>query len=563
MKITEVPKNSDKKTFLFNSISNINSHDTVPLLNTNWDNNRKSWMPYGISDMMPYRLLELYNQSGFHSAIIKSKVNMICGGGIEQDIESDDEYSEKTQNFIDKPNQYETMDELWKKVGFDYEIFGIAYLEVIFSNDRTYIAELNHIDTTKVRWGQKTKGHLTNFWYSENFKNTAKYKPVNIPAFNPSIKQDYPTQILPIIKYSPDVQYYTLPTYYSSIKWIEIDFQISNYHENNIKNGLMPTIFFGFPNGSPTDDEMEQIEKSLKSKLGGTNNAGSFITAFYEQGNEVQVQVLDITNASEQYQWLLEATQQQILIGAQVTDQQLVGISTAGKLGSINEIAQSSELFYNQVIKHEQNDLLAGFNKIMKYNGMNNILISKDKLISKELSENTLIQILDKNELRDIVGYLPVENVSGQTELSLSSCGCGCGQHHNHSEIDKIHLDLSDLKKGDKFNFEGKQYFFYDFIDGSTSMADINKLDENEIYIWTNGKGTKEGPKKGENCPACIQHSGKLRNLKQWKQVAIPAKSGVQVKGSDFSVGKYGTYCEANCTCRLNLIKQDIPGDTF
>jgi hypothetical protein len=323
----------------------------------------------------------------------------------------------------------------------------------------------------------------------------------------------------------------------------------------------MPTVFFGFPNGTPTEDEMEQIEKSLKSKLGGTNNAGSFITAFYEPGNEVQIQVLDITNASEQYQWLLEATQQQILIGAQVTDQQLVGVSTSGKLGSINEIAQSSELFFNQVIKHEQNDILAVFNKIMKYNGMNNITIAKSPLLSKELSENALMQILDKNELRDIVGYQPIEieNVSGQTELSLSSCGCGCGHDHKHSE-DKVHLDLSEYKEGDKFKFNNKTYKFEaDYINSATPMADIKKLNMDEYYVWTLGKGGKSKM----NCPACQDHAGLLRSLDEWMNIAIPGKSGVEVKGSNFSVGKYGTFCEMNCSCRLNRIKNDVPDDTF
>ena len=92
----------------------------------------------------------------------------------------------------------------------------------------------------------------------------------------------------------------------------------------------------------------------------------------------------------------------------------------------------------------------------------------------------------------------------------------------------------------------------YKYINSETPMSDINNLDENQIYIWTLGKGgeiDKNNPYTFVNCTDCIAKSGQIRSLKGWKKIALP--------------GKHGTSCCAKCTCRLNLINNDIIGDTF
>lgn len=369
----------DKKKIMLSHIST-NSSNSVPLLNTTYG--RKRWVEYGVHDKMPSRLLELYNQSGFHHSIIDSRVNLMLGDGIIQD--PDVEVSQRTEEFIDNPNPDENLESLYNKLSYDFEIFSIAYIEVIYSNDRTEIAEINHIDASKIRWGKKVAGKLTHVYYSENFNKTTSEK-ILIPTLNPNIKVDHPRQILPIVRYTPSVDYYSLPSYYAGIKWIEIDYQISNFHEHNIKNGFVPTIYFGFPMGTPTEDERDIIEKQLKKKYGGTENSGGIITAYYDSGadNKVDVQVLDITDADKQYEWLLKATQQQILISHKVTNENIVGIATAGKLGSSDEMFEAYQLYYNTVIKHESANLINGLNKIFTLNGMNNIQIKRDEIIEK------------------------------------------------------------------------------------------------------------------------------------------------------------------------------------
>lgn len=398
---------TDSKRFSMSFLNN-GSANSVPELVT--DEGRKQWVEWGKGDKMPYRLFELYNQSGFHRAIIDSRVDMMTGCGITQDL-SEGEESKRTELFIDNPNPYEDMTSVYSKLSYDYELYGIAYIEIIYSADRSQIAQVNHLDASKVRWAKKIQNHLDVVYYSQNWTKLNKYKPEPIPVFNPALKDEYPRQIIPIVRYTPSVDYYTLPAYYSVIKWISIDFEISNFHENNIQNGLMPTIFFGFPMGDPTEAEMDAVEKKIKAKYSSTDKAGGFITAFYEPGsdNEVKVEVLSTTDMDKQYEWLMSATKQQILIGHGVTNENLVGISTPGKLGTSTEMLQSYELYYNTKIKPEVTSIVNALNKVMTYNGMNDIMIEKDTPISNTLSESVLQAVLTVDELRETIGYQPMD----------------------------------------------------------------------------------------------------------------------------------------------------------
>lgn len=405
MNLTKVDNESNKFTmsFLQNSYA-----DSVPELN--FEESRKNWVEWGVKDAMPKRLFELYNQSGFHRAIIDAKVSIMLGDGVEQDISENPE-SKRTQQFINNPNLYEDMNSIFSKLSYDFELFGLAYIEIIYSVDRTSIASINHIDASKIRWGKKVKNHLTHVYYCQDWSKQTKYKPVPVPIFNPAIKADYPTQIIPIIRYTPMVDYYTLPSYYSVIKWISIDFEISNFHENNIKNGFTPTIFFDFPTDA-TEKEMETIKNKINEKYKGTQNAGGVIFGFHPPGtdNEVKVTVLSVSDADKQYEWLKKTTQQEILVGHKVTNENLVGISTPGKLGSSTELLQSYELYYNTVVEPDIHIIVDKLNVVMQYNGMNDIMIVKNTPLSNTYSENTLAQILTKDELREQIGYEPIDS---------------------------------------------------------------------------------------------------------------------------------------------------------
>jgi len=397
---------SSTKEF-FGMISNQND-----VIYPDFKEDRSEWVKYGTYNDFPNELLKLFNKSGIHNAIIESKCRMMIGDGIVQAVNDEEELSDATQLFIDKPNPYETLDEVYSKLALDYEIHGLAYIEIIWNKQHNKIIEIYHIDATKIRWGKlNDKGRVDTYYYSRDFQEykrsnyKADRKPIPIPIFNSETKE--PRQLLPIIRYSPGQEYYTLPDYFGAVKWIHIDTEIANFHFNNLRNGMVPTIFFGFPVGEKTDDERRDISEALQEKYGGTNKVGGALVAFYdaEGDKKPEVTILEMSNADQQFDLLNKTSLQQILIGHKVVNENLVGISTPGKLGNSNELLSSYKLYFETIVKHEQQKILNSLQRICLINGYTELKVINNEPFEFEFSESTLKEILSLDEMRDLIGY--------------------------------------------------------------------------------------------------------------------------------------------------------------
>jgi len=495
----------------------------------------RDWVPYGENNLFPDELVNLFNKSGIHNAIIESKTRMMCGDGIVQDA-PEEEWSDKTQMFIDMCNPYDSMTEVYKKCAMDYELYGLAYIEVIWGKGRKNIAEIYHLDASKVRWGKRDKGRIKTYYYSEDWNSYRKenYKPIEIPIFDQ--KATSARQIVPIVRYTPALNYYSFPDYIAGAKWIEIDTEIANFHFNNLKNGMAPSVFFGFPVGETTNEERETIERKIKEKYTGTNQAGKFILAFYdaEGDKKPEVTILDQTNADKQYDLLNRTTLQQILVAHKVVNENLVGISTPGKLGSSEEVLSNYELYFNTVVKPEQQSVLDPFKKIMLVNGYNDIMILENQPINTDFSENIMSQILTQDEMREILGYEPLENVENV-------------------------IDENEVVEDESGVTVNQNRYTYDFagvrsIDATNAFRNLPKALLDDKYVWRLRSGDKEA------CPICKKNEASgSRTLREWFNKGIPGvKSGLNFgkdKNTSFNPGPYSTYCEQDCRCRLVKVK--------
>ena len=97
---------------------------------------------YGEANEFPQYIIELYNKSSINGTAISSKRDAVVGQGLTTEDESILEYANK---------EGESWNDIFKKVALDKVMFGGFALEVIWSNDRTKIAEVYHIDFSYVR----------------------------------------------------------------------------------------------------------------------------------------------------------------------------------------------------------------------------------------------------------------------------------------------------------------------------------------------------------------------------------------------------------------------------
>ncbi len=56
--------------------------------------------------------------------------------------------------------------------------------------------------------------------------------------------------------------------------------QVANFHNNNLRNNFWGGYLINFNNGIPTPEEQGDIERQIKRKFSGTDNAGRFVVTF-------------------------------------------------------------------------------------------------------------------------------------------------------------------------------------------------------------------------------------------------------------------------------------------
>ena len=416
----------------------------------------EGYIQYGHRNDYPNYLVELFNKSGKHQSIIKSKVHYITGNGWKG-----------SEGFVNNPNRSENLDDITRKVSLDIELFGGAYMEVIWSTSGT-IAEIWHCDYTKFR----TNKDNTQFWYKKDWKdNKEKYEVY--PAFEP--RNPTGKQILYLKEYRPNMETYTLPGYFGGLNYIESDIEVSKHILGNAKTGFSASKLITLPNGEPSPDEQNVIHKKFKNTYTGADGI-KYMLAFVNDASRKPI-VDDLGQSDltkEDFSNVDTIIQTNIFSSHQITTPSIFGIAQAGTLGSRSEMRDGYEIFKNTYVNSKQMFLEANFNMLAGYAGYKEDLkLIPTEPIGIELSESILIQIAPKEWLLEKAGidmtkYQPAPEVN-PVELS---------EQFNFADLD----GFGDSKES--YNIWKQKEHFADV----ELFADVTQLQSNVLDLITKDK---------------------------------------------------------------------------
>jgi len=374
----------------------------------------KDWIEYGTADnvnLYPQFLIDLFYNSSTHAAIVNATSAMISGEDIICEDEENTESYLKVKQFFANVNGKETMHELLKKVAFDFKLQGGFALNVVYTQDRTQIAEIYHIPVERLRAAKpNAMGVVTEYFICADWADTRRNEPQAVPAFNPNDRTS-PSQILYTGRYSPEMDVYYVPDYVGGCNWALIDQHIAEFHLNNIQNGFAGSYFISFVNGIPTQEERFEIEKSLQKKFTGTNASGRFVLTFSEDASRVpQITPIAMTNADKQYLALQELMTQNILVSHRVTSPMLMGIKNDTGLGSnADELNSAFEVYLNTVIKPYQTTILNSLHKILMVNGLDaDISFVQSKPVTTRFTIDDMRAVMTQEEIREELGLAPL-----------------------------------------------------------------------------------------------------------------------------------------------------------
>lgn len=323
----------------------------------------RDWVEYGESNDYFQYLIDRFQGSPTNNAIINGISELIYGKGLDATDSSR------------KPEAYAQMKSLFSKdclrnASSDFKMLGQCAFQVIYSQDHSMVTEVYHMPVESLRAEKCNEdGEIEAYYYAKDWYDVRNNKetPQRIPAFGFSNEG---IEILYVKPYRAGFYYYAPVDYQGGLQYAELEEEVANYHLNNIKNGMSPSMLINFNNGVPTEEERYIIENKVAEKFSGTSNAGKFILAFNDNKEmAADIQPVQLSDASQQYQFLADEAMRKIMVAHRVTSPMLLGIKDQTGLGNnADELMTASQLFDNVVIRPMQESILDGLDKILAYN---------------------------------------------------------------------------------------------------------------------------------------------------------------------------------------------------
>lgn len=306
---------------------------------------RKGWVNYGESNAFPQYLIELYNESPVHGALVNSISYMIAGK----------ELTASTPQAV-KEIQRLNLDKIIHPTSLDLKLHGGFYWEIIWSMDRSTIAQINHLPFENCRLAcSDEEDDVVGVWYSRDWSDMRKKKntPHYIPMFDVNTNEAEPKQVLFVHSLMVGSEYYPKPDYVGAINEIEKMRQLSEYQVNLILNGFFPSLIASFNNGIPSLEEQHMIKNQLQMSLGSAENAGKVLTFFNEERDRgVEFTPFPVSDMDKQFTTLVDQSVEAILVSHRVTSPLLFGVRDGGGLGSnTDEMKTAMRIFQRQVIE--------------------------------------------------------------------------------------------------------------------------------------------------------------------------------------------------------------------
>jgi len=320
------------------------------------------FLSWGETNLFPDLLLSLYEAKGspLHKSCINKKVKLSAGFGLKDII------SPELLSYVEETD----LELLFRFLSRDFEIFNGFSFEVIPNREGTK-AKLHYVPIHTLRFGLDETGKEVSdyMWFSKNWAEFKKkeYEPQYIKRYEPGIRNEktiyYYTE-----PNANGLDYYPSPSYSTGLNYINLDYEISQYHKNSLAQGFQPSFMMYFGTGQPEKEEQDIFYREFMRNFQGSRNAGKILLS-WGSGSEEKPEMIKIDNAVNDDRFILlrETIEQAICQSAEIPPQ-LVLLSP-GSLGSQSERQDLLAEFQLYYIEDRQRQLEKCVNGVLKTMG--------------------------------------------------------------------------------------------------------------------------------------------------------------------------------------------------
>jgi len=322
----------------------------------------RKWVTNGEKNSYPQYVIDRRIGSPTNGSILEVFCELLYGKGLS--LEGTDEIYEGLSDIFPTREQRKCLN--------DFETFGYYFMQILRSKGTDKkIARIEHLPVENMaREKMNDEGDINGAYYCEDWNNTNKYKPKYIPEFKGELTDSI--MVKSIVPHQQGQKYFSLPNYVQGLQYAEMEEEISNFCINHIKNGLSFGYIINFNNGGNlTDEQKNDVERMIKNKLVGSQNAGKFILSFNDSKDvEVTVVPLEVSDAHSQWDFLTKLSSEKI-VTSHGAFPALFGLQTStGFSSNADELDVQSKLIQDYQIAPKQSFFIDELKSLLEFNGL-------------------------------------------------------------------------------------------------------------------------------------------------------------------------------------------------
>jgi len=311
----------------------------------------------------------------------------------------------------------QNIQDLLRKVIWDFDCFGNAYIEII----KTPVGlDVYHRPAHEVRLKEITN-RLDPVQYcviSRDFDNylTYSYEREVLPLY-PNFENinGFERSVLHIKNYQAGFEYYGLPSWVSALLWCELEYRIPKYNQSEFENGFMPSAVIQVPGTENDEQAQAAVDMFTEEQTGTGNQSQLFAMLISDPDYPAKIDILSKQHEGS-YMELSKLAESKIMQANNFSDA-LMGNKSPGELGGSQQLRTELEYKYEEMFIPRQNmfskkllqpllDLLGqqkGYTNEVALKFVKNIPTS----FAGDININ---EVLTVNERRQELGFLPLEN---------------------------------------------------------------------------------------------------------------------------------------------------------
>ena len=312
-------------------------HGNLSLPYVNGQYQVAGYIPFGEGNLFPEMLNQLYFTSPLHGAIVDFKVNATIGAGY--DLKAMSLTPEEKLDLY----TWEKKMKLAKSVRIATKqlvLHNRVYFKLYF-DEKQKLKRIENVSPEKVRINRaKDCYYLCDDWSTRiDVIPVTKYHPLNndkcqLYAYEiPAIGQDF----------------YSLPTYTSSLNFAFLSGELSYFAKSNIQNSIFPAFAMMFPK-RPQSEEEKKVLRDTIDRMKGAQNAGKGVAFFANSADQLpKIESIPTNQNDKLFQEASGLNTEQICFSHTI-DPILMGVRTTGALGGGADIKQAYVIFEKNVV---------------------------------------------------------------------------------------------------------------------------------------------------------------------------------------------------------------------